>query len=223
MAQIRVFFVDDEKLLLESLEVFFTSTEDFTVVGSATSGEEALERLEAAAPDLMLVDLNMAGMGGVRLISALRHRRPSLRILILSTYYDDRNVTDAIAEGADGYILKTLSSGEIIRAARIVANGSSVLDRKVMSVLHSRARSRAPAVPATALDRAFSGRYQSLSEHEKGVCALVQQGRSNREIAAILHISEGTVKNYLSGIYDLMNVRDRTALALALTKNGILT
>lgn len=222
MAATRVFFVDDEKLLLESLEVFFAAADDFEVMGSATSGEEALERFKSGVPNLVMVDLNMAGMGGIKLITELKRLYPEVRVLVLSTYYDDYNITSAVAEGADGYILKSLGSNEIIRAARTIASGNAVLDRKVMTVLHVHTKKSVTQKYAeTAFGQQFPSQYKQLTEHEKSVCSLVQQGKSNREIAAALHISEGTVKNYLSGIYDTLGVRDRTALALALTKSGI--
>lgn len=217
---IRIYFIDDERLLLESLAVFFSLESDFQVAGSSTSGEDALVRLEAAAPDVLLVDLNMAGMGGVRLIREVKRRWPHIRMLVLSTYYDDHNVTDALYAGADGYILKTFSSSEIINAARMVASGHTVLDEKVMSVLH-RQVNRPPVLPfapEVPEGGGFRQHYAGLTDREREVCHLVQCGRSNREIASEMHITEGTVKNYLSGIYGALGVRDRTALAVALTK-----
>ena len=218
---IKIFFVDDEKLLLESLAVFFSSDREFEVVGSASSAEEALEKLPEAKPDVLLADLNMAGIGGVRLIGEVRQRWPEIRMLVLSTYYDDQNVTSALAAGADGYILKSFSSGEIIEAARMIASGHTVLDQKVMSVLHRNTRrlSGEAGNPDPQRKR-FQEQYQKLTGREREICRLLQEGRSNREIASDLHITEGTVKNYLSNIYGALGVRDRTALAVALTRTG---
>lgn len=218
---IKIFFVDDEKLLLESLAVFFSSDREFEVVGSASSAEEALEKLPEAKPDVLLADLNMAGIGGIRLISEVKQRWPEIRMLVLSTYYDDQNVTSALAAGADGYILKSFSSGEIIEAARMIASGHTVLDQKVMSVLHRNTRrlndENDEQDPRRKL---FQEQYQKLTEREREICRLLQEGRSNREIASDLHITEGTVKNYLSNIYGALGVRDRTALAVALTRTA---
>ena len=216
----KIFFVDDEKLLLESLEVFFSSADDFEVVGSALSGEEALEKLALVQPDMAIVDLNMTGIGGIRLIGEIKRRWSGVRILVLSTYYDDFNITSAIAEGADGYILKSFGSGEIINAARMVARGHTVLDRKVMSVLHVNARKRSGQTAVEDQDELhYREIYNNLTERERDIGSLIQKGRSNREIADALHITEGTVKNYLSGIYCTLGLRDRTALAVALTRN----
>jgi DNA-binding NarL/FixJ family response regulator len=218
---IKIFFVDDERLLLESLSVFFSTDEEFEIVGSAASAEEALEKLAHVRPDVMLVDLNMAGIGGVRLIGEVKRRMPEVRMLVLSTYYDDQSITSALSEGADGYILKSVSSGEIIEAARMVASGHTVLDQKVMSVLHRNARRMGNELSGTDPKRAqFREQYGKLTEREREICRLIQDGRSNREIAAVLHITEGTVKNYLSNIYGALGVRDRTALAVSLTRTA---
>jgi DNA-binding NarL/FixJ family response regulator len=218
---IKIFFVDDERLLLESLSVFFSTDEEFEVVGSAPSAEEALEKLAHIHPDVMLVDLNMAGIGGVRLIGEVKRRMPEVRMLVLSTYYDDQSITSALSEGADGYILKSVSSSEIIEAARMVASGHTVLDQKVMSVLHRNARRLGSELNSSDPKRAqFFEQYNKLTEREREICRLIQDGRSNREIAAVLHITEGTVKNYLSNIYGALGVRDRTALAVSLTRTG---
>ena len=218
---IKIFFVDDERLLLESLSVFFSTDEEFEVVGSAASAEEALEKLTHVHPDVMLVDLNMAGIGGVRLIGEVKRRMPEVRMLVLSTYYDDQSITSALSEGADGYILKSVSSSEIIEAARMVASGHTVLDQKVMSVLHRNARRMGSELNNSDPKRArFFEQYNKLTEREREICRLIQDGRSNREIAADLHITEGTVKNYLSNIYSALGVRDRTALAVSLTRTA---
>ena len=218
---IKIFFVDDERLLLESLSVFFSTDEEFEVVGSAASAEEALEKLGHVQPDVMLVDLNMAGIGGVRLIGEVKRRMPEVRMLVLSTYYDDQSITSTLSEGADGYILKSVSSNEIIEAARMIASGHTVLDQKVMSVLHRNARRLGSELNSSDPKRAqFFEQYNKLTEREREICRLIQDGRSNREIAAVLHITEGTVKNYLSNIYGALGVRDRTALAVSLTRTG---
>jgi len=220
---IRIFFVDDERLLLDSLGVFFSLDQSFQVVGTASTGEEALTKLESTTVDVLLIDLNMAGMGGVQLIRRVKLRWPKVRMLVLSTYYDDRNVSEALAAGADGYILKTFSSAEIIEAARMVASGHTVLDEKVMSVLHrkvNRFRSGDEEMQYSEREE-FRQQYTGLTDRERDICRLIQAGRSNREIAAELHITEGTVKNYLSGIYGSLGVRDRTALAVALTRTDL--
>ena len=219
MSVTKLFFVDDESLLLDSLEIFFTPLAEFQIVGKAESGEEALEKLKKVKPDLMMIDLNMTGMGGLSLITSVKALYPDVKILVLTTYYDERNVISAVFNGADGYILKSAGRDSIINAVKNTIMGQSVLDNKVMSTLHS-------YVEQAVTDKEYA-KYKELehqillnglTSREKEICLLVGQGKSNLEIADILHLTEGTVKNYLSHIYSKMDLRDRLALAVIMTR-----
>jgi DNA-binding NarL/FixJ family response regulator len=219
MSATKLFFVDDETLLLDSLDVFFSSLPEFEVVGKAQSAEEALDMLKHEQPDLLLVDLNMSGIGGLNLISAVKSLYPNIRMLVLTTYYDEKNITSALFSGADGYILKSAGRDAIINAARNIISGQSVLDRKVMSTIHA-------FVEQAVMEKEFE-KYKELEQNillsgltgrEKEICTMVGDGKSNIEIADTLHLSEGTIKNYLSNIYSKMGVRDRTALAVIMSK-----
>jgi Response regulator containing a CheY-like receiver domain and an HTH DNA-binding domain len=219
MSVTKLFFVDDESLLLDSLEVFFEPLPEFTVVGKAESGEEALEKLKRAHPDLILIDLNMTGMGGINLITSIKSIYPDIKILVLTTYYDEKNIISAVFNGADGYILKSAGRESIINAVRNTISGQSVLDNKVMSTLHS-------YVEQAVNDKEYA-KYKELehqillnglTSREKEICQLVGEGKSNLEIADTLHLTEGTVKNYLSHIYSKMDLRDRLALAVIMTR-----
>ncbi len=215
----KLFFVDDETLLLDSLDVFFSSLPDFKVIGKAQSAEEALEKLKAEQPDLLLVDLNMSGLGGLNLISAVKAQYPYIKMLVLTTYYDEKNITSALFSGADGYILKSAGREAIINAARNIVSGQSVLDRKVMSTIHAyveQAVMEKEYIKYKELEQSIL--LSGLTSREKEICAMVGEGRSNVEIADLLHLSEGTIKNYLSNIYSKMGVRDRTALAVIMSR-----
>ena len=141
--------------------------------------------------------------------------------------YEDARISDLLSEllnrksglaGLSGY---SSNPGEIIEAARMVASGHTVLDQKVMSVLHRNARRLGNEIGSSDPKRAqFFEQYNKLTEREREICRLIQDGRSNREIAAVLHITEGTVKHYLSNIYGALGVRDRTALAVNLTRTA---
>ncbi len=219
MSVTKLFFVDDESLLLDSLEVFFEPLPEFSVVGKAESGEEALEKLKRIHPDLILIDLNMTGMGGLNLINSVKSLYPDIKILVLTTYYDEKNIISAVFNGADGYILKSAGRESIINAVRNTMTGQSVLDGKVMSTLHS-------YVEQAVNDKEYA-KYKELehqillnglTSREKEICQLVGEGKSNLEIAETLHLTEGTVKNYLSHIYSKMDLRDRLALAVIMTR-----
>jgi DNA-binding NarL/FixJ family response regulator len=216
---IKLFFVDDEALLLDSLEIFFSAVSEFVVIGKAQSAEETMDKLRELQPDLMLIDLNMPGIGGLSLIALIKSMYPQIRMLVLTTYYDEKNITTALFNGADGYILKSAGRDSIINAVKNVLSGQSVIDRKVMATIH------------TFLEQAVQdkehNRYKELEQNmllagltgrEKEICTMVGEGRSNLEISEALHLTEGTIKNYLSNIYSKLGIRDRTALAVIMGK-----
>jgi len=205
MDKIKILLVDDETLLLESLEIIL-SLNDMEVIGTAHDGNEALSILQKQECSLALVDLNMKGMGGIELIGRLRKEHPDIRILVLTTFYDDRNITAAISGGADGYLLKDSGKDAILGAIEQIMGGRNVIDGRVMNRL-------AAIMSSTAKKETLP---DSITEREKEVCTLLAQGLTNRQIADKLYISEGTVKNYISSIYDKTGIHDRAKLIVAI-------
>lgn len=205
MDKIKVLLVDDETLLLESLEIILTLN-DIEVIGTAHDGNEALSILRKQECSLALVDLNMKGMGGIELIGRLKNDYPDIRILVLTTFYDDRNITAAISGGADGYLLKDSGKDAILGAVEQIMGGRNVIDSRVMSRL-------AAIMSSAAKNETLP---DSITEREKEVCSLLAQGLTNRQIAEKLYISEGTVKNYISSIYDKTGIHDRAKLIVAI-------
>ena len=205
MDKIKILLVDDETLLLESLEIIL-SLNDMEVIGTAHDGNEALSILQNQDCSLALVDLNMKGMGGIELIGRLRKEHPDIRILVLTTFYDDRNITAAISGGADGYLLKDSGKDAILGAIEQIMGGRNVIDGRVMNRL-------AAIMSSTAKKETLP---DSITEREKEVCTLLAQGLTNRQIADKLYISEGTVKNYISSIYDKTGIHDRAKLIVAI-------
>ena len=206
----RVLLVDDETMLLDSLEIIL-SLNDMKIVGKAHDGNEALEILTKVSCDIALVDLNMKGMGGIELIGHMKKLYPQTRILVLTTFYDDANITNAISGGADGYLLKDSGKDAILGAIRQIMGGISVLDPKVMQrlttlVVHSTTKGNVSEEQA----------YGDLTEREREIASLLAEGLTNRQIADRLYISEGTVKNYISAIYDKTGIHDRVKLVVAL-------
>lgn len=207
---VRVLLVDDETMLLDSLEVIL-SLNNMEIVGKAHDGNEALAILKNTSCDIALVDLNMKGMGGIELIGHMKKDYPAARILVLTTFYDDANITDAISGGADGYLLKDSGRDAILGAIRQIMGGISVLDPKVMQrlttlVVHSTQKENVSEEQA----------YGDLTEREREIASLLAEGLTNRQIADRLYISEGTVKNYISAIYDKTGIHDRVKLVVAL-------
>ena len=133
----NVMLVDDEMLLVESLEIILTYSGKFNIVGKASNGNEALDILSREQVDVMLVDLNMPQMGGIELISRVKENYPSIKMIVLTTFYDEKNITEALAGGALGYLLKDSGKDSIINAINQAITGQSVLDQKVFKKLTS--------------------------------------------------------------------------------------
>ena len=231
---VKIFLVDDEPLLLESLEIVLTVKGGFEVIGSAGNGTEALKKLKEKTPDVMLIDLNMPGMGGIELIKRVKEEYPDIRMIVLTTFYDDRNISEALANGASGYLLKDSGKDAIIEAVEQSVKGVSILDAKVMQKLTGilnnsgtasqktgTSESKPEGSSADETEEALTERMNKagLTEREKEIAKLIAEGCTNAQISSILFISEGTVKNYVSIIYDKFDIRDRAQLAVYL-KNG---
>lgn len=206
---LEVLLVDDEPLLLESLEIILTMNQ-ISVTGMAHDGKEALTMLRDRHCQLALVDLNMKGMGGVELIQRIKKEFPEIKILVLTTFYDDKNITDAITAGADGYLLKGSGKDAILSAINGIMGGQNVIGHKVMERMAALLKKNKDTSEA-------SGKLMSdLTAREKEICLLVSQGLNNKQIADELYISEGTVKNYISSIYDKTGIHDRSKLIVAI-------
>lgn len=205
MNNLKVLLIDDEPLLLESLEIILTLNQ-MQIVGMAHDGHEALSVLSDKTCDLALVDLNMKGMGGIELISRMKKEYPDIKILVLTTFYDDESITQAIAGGADGYLLKDSGKDAILGAIEQIMRGRDVIDRKVMERLSALMTGK----------KSDLSLYEGMTSREKEICTLLAEGLSNSQIAEALFISEGTVKNYISSIYDKTGIHDRAKLIVAI-------
>ncbi|MDE7326253.1 MAG: response regulator transcription factor [Lachnospiraceae bacterium] len=216
MENLRVLLVDDEPLLLESLEIIL-SFHGMEIIGTAPDGNAALRILEKEGCDLALVDLNMKGMGGLELIGRMKSEYPNIKILVLTTFYDDKNITKAIAGGADGYLLKDSGKDAILGAIGQIMGGQNVIDARVMQRLAVLVNGRGQ----TALDTGTPDFLADMTRREKEICTLLSRGLTNRQISETLFISEGTVKNYISSIYDKTGIHDRAKLVVAMKGDGL--
>lgn len=208
---IRVFLIDDEELLTESMEIILTVKGQMEVVGIAKDGKEALEKLKQVTADIALVDLNMKGMGGIELIPKLKERYPDMKLLVLTTFYDNHYITEALAGGADGYLLKDSAGDTIIKAIHQLLAGQSVLAGKVLEAL-----TRMMTGQTEKKEESTSALPKDLTARELEICGLLTKGYSNTDLAKELFLAEGTVKNYMMNIYDKFDIHDRTALVLFL-------
>ncbi len=222
----KVLLVDDENLLLDSLEIIL-SLNGMEIVGKANDGNEALDILESVECDIALVDINMKGMGGIELIGHMKEKHKQVKILVLTTFYDDDNITKAITGGADGYLLKDSGKDTILGAINQIMGGVTVLDQKVMLRL-TQLMSKAGTGVKTSMvgetenanegDKSpnLSNLARDITQREQEICTLMVEGLTNKQIAQKLYISEGTVKNYISNIYDKTGIHDRVKLIVAL-------
>lgn len=208
-APIRILLVDDQELFREGLRMLLATQADVEVVGEAGDGEEALREAARLRPDVVLMDLRMPLLDGVTATRRLRAVQPGSRVIALTTFDDDEYVFDALRAGAVGYLLKDVSSRKLFEAVRAAACGESVLQPSVAARVvaeFARLAERAPS-PAAPL-------AEPLSERERQVLRLVADGATNRDIAARLYITPGTVKNHVTSILGKLGVSDRTQAAL---------
>lgn len=202
-AKIRVLIVDDHPPMRMGLVALIRSQPGMDVVAEASDGEEALVVYEDVQPDVVLMDLRMPGMGGVEAILAIRKRFPEARIIVLSTYDLDEDIHRALQSGAMSYLLKDMPIEEIASTIRSVVTGDALLPRQVAERLTERAQ------------------REQLTERERDVLESLIKGRSNKEIAAGLCISEDTVKSHLKTLFTKLRVRDRTGAAVEAIRHGI--
>ncbi|MEV0996268.1 response regulator transcription factor [Nonomuraea sp. NPDC050202] len=207
---IRVLIVDDQDLMRAALRKLLEVEDGIVVAGEAADGRQALAAVPRCEPDVVLVDARMPRMDGVELVAGLAAAHPGLAALVLSTFEEDEYVFGALRAGARGYLLKDCSPEELVAGIRKAYEGETVLDGPVAARLVAELRLR-PA-PGTG---GFRGQA-SLSGRELDVARMIAVGATNKEIAARLFITEGTVKNHVSSMLRKLGLRDRTQLALYL-------
>jgi len=195
----KLLIVDDDALIRKSLAITLSRENDMVVVGEAADGEEAIEKTTALQPDLVLMDIRMPGVDGIGATRLLKNRFPHLKIMMLTTFDDKGNIQQALSAGADGYLLKTDKIANIASKLRLLMEGTSVLDAKAMK----------------ALTKSESQLLETLTPRERDIARLVAQGLSNKEIAAQLFLSEGTIRNQIVVIMEKMDVKNRTQLGIA--------
>ena len=202
----RVLIVDDHGVFLEGLKTILNleMTGDLRVVGTASNGAEAIELEEQLRPDVVLLDIKMPGMDGVEVARVLRSRRPPIKIVMLTTFDDRELIASALNAGADGYLLKDVESEQIVQAVRSAARGHVLISGDLAQELtHSNQATRA----ADSADEAVP---QDLTHRELQILLRLARGMKNREIGDALGISEKTVRNYITRIYDVLGVDSRT-------------
>jgi DNA-binding NarL/FixJ family response regulator len=215
---IRVLLVDDQALFREGLETLLSIHKDIQVVGQASNGQEAVEVAAKVQPDVVLMDVRMPVLDGVRATRLLKESLPQCRVIMLTTFDDDEYIFDALRTGASGYLLKDVASAQLVEAIRAAARGESILEPSVAAKVITEFTRVSSMVPAAQME----GLVDPLSEREREILALIARGASNKEIASQLYIAEGTVKNHITHILGKLGVRDRTQAALKAKELGVL-
>jgi DNA-binding NarL/FixJ family response regulator len=206
---IRLLIVDDQRLMRQGLRTLLELEPDMQVAAEAEDGLAALEQYALQQPDVVLMDIRMPNLDGVEATRRLLGRWPGGRVIILTTFDDDQNVFEGLRAGALGYLLKDVSGSELAEAIRTVAGGGALIEPSVARKVLAEFTRLTPSGTAQ-VERL----PEPLSERELDVLRLLAQGASNRQIAAQLFLAEGTVKNYISSIFDKLGVDDRTQAAL---------
>ena len=211
----RLVLVDDHEMVIEGLKAMLVSFEDrVQVVGQAVGAERALAVVAELDPDIVLCDVRMQGSSGLDLCLALRERDPDRKIVMLSVYEDEQYLFQALRVGASGYLLKSISSDELVRQLELAHRGQTAIDPGM-------AARAADTAARLQRDEFWPGARQGLTQRESEILSYVVSGLSNRGIAAKLVIGEETVKTHLSSIYRKLGVGDRTGAGPPPLREGI--
>ncbi|NLP37526.1 MAG: response regulator transcription factor [Firmicutes bacterium] len=203
----RVLVIDDDRLVVTSLKTILEADAEIQVVGTGTSGRQAIELYHKTKPDVLLMDIRMEGMTGIKAAEKILAADPEAKILFLTTFSDDDYIVSALRLGAKGYLLKQ-NYESIIPSLKAVQMGLRVFGDQIITKM--------PLALGT--DKTSTVEYD-LNEKELAIITQVANGLSNKEIAQALYLSEGTVRNYISVILEKLQLRDRTQLAIFYYKN----
>jgi DNA-binding NarL/FixJ family response regulator len=209
---IRLLIADDHKVVRRGLHFFLSTQKDIEIVGEAEDGEEAVKMVRTLLPDVILMDLSMPVMNGVDATKEIRTFNEQIKIIILTSYADQDHVIPAIQAGASGYQLKDVEPDELVHTIREVLKGESKLHPKVTSHVMSH------LMQTNQKDEKL---LTPLTNRENDVLKEIAKGKSNKEIAASLYITEKTVKTHVSNILSKLSLSDRTQAALYAVKNGL--
>jgi DNA-binding NarL/FixJ family response regulator len=209
---IRLLLVDDQNLICQGLQAVLSQEPDLQVVGSAENGQVALDLVATLQPDVVLMDIRMPVMTGIEATRLIGEQFPSTKVLVLSTFDEDRDIAQSMRAGAKGYLLKDMPAPELAEAIRLVHRGYSqmapgLMERLMTSVPDSNNVEAQPAAEE----------LTQLPPRERDVLRLIGQGFTNREIATELHLAEGTVKTYVTHLLNRLSLRNRSQLAIYAT------
>jgi two-component system response regulator DevR len=205
MSRLRILLVDDHEVVRLGLRALIERHADFEVVGEAGSQHEAVQKALELLPDIVLMDIRLAGGSGIEACEEIKATLPDTKVIMLTSFADDEMLFAAIRAGAVGYILKQVGGNDVIRSLETVARGEATLDPSLTQKVFTEMRRSIQQEEAAA--------FSDLTAQEMQVLSLIAEGRTNREIAEALYLSEGTVRNYVSGILSKLEVSNRAEAA----------
>ncbi len=206
----KIIIVDDHAIILEGLKSLIELDDSLTVAGEASSSMECLKLLPAILPKLVLLDLKMPGIDGIEATRLIKQRYPNIKVILLTNYDDEEYVIESIKAGADGYVLKDVKKGDLLKIIHTVLKGRAFIDPAVTKKIFYNLKNSSNLVSE------HKGRH-SLTERELEILSNLAEGKSNKEIAQTIHLSLETVKSHLKNIYQKFNVHNRAqAIKIAL-------
>lgn len=208
MNEIKVLIADDQSIIRDGLKLILDMEDDLTVVGLAANGDEAFSLTEKLEPDVILMDIRMPKCDGVTGTQKISEAYPDVKIIILTTFLEDEYIFEALKYGAKGYLLKDVESDKLASSIRTVVNGGVLIDPAVAAKIVTGLGSN------TTLKTPECKKADELTGRETEIAKLIAKGNTNKEIAKLLFISEGTVKNHVTNILSKLYLRDRTQIAL---------
>lgn len=210
---LRILLVDDHEVVRLGIKALLARHSQFQVVAEASTAEEAVQQAIHYQPDVVIMDIRLPGKSGIEATQEITQKLPGTKVIMLTSFAEDDLLFDAIIAGASGYVLKQIGSGELVRALEMVGRGESLLDPAVTQKVFDRVRQAAREAKGTA--------FAPLSDRELQVLALVAEGKTNKEIADQVFLSEKTVRNYVSSILAKLNLSNRAEAAAYAVRHHI--
>ncbi|MBK5426727.1 MULTISPECIES: response regulator [Bacillus] len=215
---IRIMIVDDQSLIRDGLAMLLNLRPELEVVGTATDGDEVIQKVKELHPEIILMDIRMPRMNGVEGTRLVREQFPHIKVLMLTTFSDSELIFEALEQGASGYLLKDMETDAIAQAILTVHSGGVVLPQDITAQIIEELKKTKVAVECNPPEQ-----LKQLTEREVDVLRAIGLGLNNKEIAEKLFITEGTVKNHVSNLISKLELRDRTQAAIYAVRYGVTT
>ncbi len=219
---IRIAIADDQRLLREMLSMMLREENEFEVIGEAENGEEILQICRTGYPDIVLLDIKMPSKDGVYALNAIKREFPDMKVIMLTTFGDEKYIRDVYRGGADGYILKDIKPHMLVMTLKCVQEGLFVANRSIHAAFQERdnCSSAKRAAELEAIDKLYD--EYGLDQIDRKIIRLLINGKTNKEIGETLNFSEGTIKNRISRILNVTGQKDRTQIAVFALQNNLI-